>query len=68
MIDSKKLIESDREVQMDYLHYRFKNWKPFEYMSLPEGQKRIARAYMRQELREKEERNKEIEKAFGGGG
>lgn len=57
---------------MDYLHYRFKNWKPFEYMSLPEGQKRIARAYMRaymrQELRDKEERNKEIEKAFGGGG
>ena len=47
---------------MDYLHYRFKNWKPFE------GQKRIARAYMRQELRDKEERNKEIEKAFGGGG
>ncbi len=53
---------------MDYLHYRFKNWKPFEYMSLPEGQKRIARAYMRQELRDKEERNKEIEKAFAGGG
>ena len=48
---------------MDYLHYRFKNWKPFEYMNLPEGQKRIARAYMRQELRDKEERNKEIEKA-----
>lgn len=64
----KKLIKSDREVQMDYLHYRFKNWKPFEYMNLPEGQKRIARAYMRQELRDKEERNKEIEKAFGGGG
>lgn len=53
---------------MDYMHYRFKNWKPFEYMNLPEGQKRIARAYMRQELRDKEERNKEIEKAFGRGG
>ena len=52
---------------MDYLHYRFKNWKPFEYMNLQEGQKRIARAYMRQELRDKkkEQRNR---KAFGGGG
>ena len=53
---------------MDYLHYRCKNWKPFEYMNLPEGQKPQPRADMRQELRDKEERNKEIEKAFGGGG
>lgn len=52
---------------MDYLHYRFKNWKPFEYMRLPEGQKCVARAYMRQELREKEEQEKEIRKAIGGG-
>ncbi len=52
---------------MDYLHYRFKNWKPFEYMSLQEGQKRVARAYMRQEMRDKAEENKEIQKAIGGG-
>lgn len=52
---------------MDYLHYRFKNWKPFEYMNLPEGQKRIAHVYMRQELREKEEIKKEIQRAAGGG-
>lgn len=51
---------------MDYLHYRFKNWKPFEYMSLPDGQKRIARVYMRQELQDKDEVNEEIKKAFGG--
>ena len=52
---------------MDYLHYRFKNWKPFEYMSLPEGQKRIAMAYMRQELRDKEKEYEEMKKAAGGG-
>ena len=51
---------------MDYLHYRLKNWKPFEYMSLPEGQKRIARAYMRQEMREREREIKEIQNATGG--
>lgn len=52
---------------MDYLHYRFKNWKPFEYMGLPEGQKRVARAYMRQEMRDKAKENKAIQKAIGGG-
>ncbi|MCI9181090.1 MAG: hypothetical protein HFG50_13995 [Lachnospiraceae bacterium] len=50
---------------MDYLHYRFKNWKPTEYMNLPEGQKRIARAYMQQEIRDKVEENKEIQRAIG---
>ncbi len=52
---------------MDYLHYRFKKWKPFEYMNLPEGQKRVARAYMRQEIRDSAEEKKEILKSFGGG-
>lgn len=51
---------------MDYLHYRFKNWKPFEYMSLLEGQKRIARAYMRQEMEDKDELNEQILKMLGG--
>lgn len=51
---------------MDYLHYRFKNWKPLAYMSLPEGQKRVARAYMRQEMRDKEQEAKEIQKVTGG--
>lgn len=51
---------------MDYLHYRFKNWKPFEYMSLPEGQKRIARVYMRQEMRDKDELNEQINNMLGG--
>lgn len=46
---------------MDYLHYRLKNWKPFEYMSLPEGQKRIARAYMKQELREQREQIRDMQ-------
>lgn len=35
-------------------------------MSLPDGQKRIARVYMRQELQDKDEVNEEIKKAFGG--
>lgn len=52
---------------MDYFHYRYKNWKPFEYMGMPEGQKLVARIYMRRELREKEERNRRMEKASGGG-
>jgi hypothetical protein len=51
---------------MDYLHYRFKNWKPFEYMSLPEGQKRIARVYMRQETEDKNELYEQMSKMFGG--
>jgi len=41
------------DVDIDYLHYRFKRWKPGEYMCLPEGQKRIARAYMRIEIEER---------------
>lgn len=49
---------------MDYLHCRFKNWKPFEYLGLPEGQKRVARAYMRQYLREREERAREMDRAM----
>ncbi len=52
---------------MDYLHYRLKNWKPFEYMCLPEGQKRMARAYMRQEMRDREEEKKAMQNAAGGG-
>lgn len=51
---------------MDYLHYRFKNWKPFEYLQLPEGQKRVARAYMRKEIREKEEYQEKLNQVFGG--
>lgn len=51
---------------MDYLHYRFKNWEPFEYMCMPEGRKRIARAYMRQEIRDREKEKEEIAKAAGG--
>ena len=51
---------------MDYLHYRFKNWKPFEYMNLPEGQKRVARAYMRREIRDKDELNEQIKRTLGG--
>lgn len=51
---------------MDYLHYRFKNWKPFEYMGLPEGKKRVARAYMRQEIRDKEGEAGAIQKAMRG--
>lgn len=50
---------------MDYLHYRYKGWKPFEYLNLPTGQKRIARIYMRQELEDKSEIYKELEKSLG---
>lgn len=50
---------------MDYFHYRYKNWKPFEYMSLPAGQKRIAEAYMRLEIEDKNRRMEEIETLFG---
>ena len=50
---------------MDYLHYRYKNWKPFEYMSLPVGQKRIAEMYMRLEIEDKNRRMEEIETLFG---
>lgn len=52
---------------MDYLHYRFKSWKPFEYMSLPEGQKRMAWAYMRQYLRDEEDRFERLKETAGGG-
>lgn len=52
---------------MDYLHYRYKNWKPFEYLDLPEGQKRIARVYMRQELNDKEELRNQLQKSLEGG-
>lgn len=51
---------------MDYLHYRYKNWKPFEYLDLPEGQKRIARVYMRQELNDKEELRNQLQKSLEG--
>ena len=51
---------------MDYLHYRLKNWKPLEYMGMPEGQKRVARAYMRQVIRDREEEYRAIQKAAGG--
>ena len=54
------------DVYKRQLHYRFKNWKPFEYMDLPEGQKRVARSYMRQELEDKDELNEQIRKALGG--
>lgn len=50
---------------MDYFHYRYKNWKPFEYMSLPAGQKRIAEVYMRLEIEDKNRRMEEIETLFG---
>lgn len=51
---------------MDYLHYRYKSWKPFEYLRLPEGQKRIARIYMRYEIRERNEMMDAIREAMGG--
>lgn len=51
---------------MDYLHYHFKNWKPFDYLNLPEGQKRIARVYMRQELAEKEKEKRELKRQLEG--
>lgn len=50
---------------MDYLHYRYKSWKPFEYMSMPAGQKRVARAYMRQEIKDRNARIESIENIFG---
>lgn len=50
---------------MDYLHYRYKNWKPFEYMSMPAGQKRVARVYMRQEIKDRNARIESIENIFG---
>ncbi|MFG6393848.1 MAG: hypothetical protein K1W24_06645 [Lachnospiraceae bacterium] len=50
---------------MDYLHYRYKNWKPFEYMSMPAGQKRVARAYMQQEIKDRNARIENIENIFG---
>ena len=45
---------------MDYLHYRYKNWKTFESMSLPAGQKRIAKVYMLLEIEDKNKRAEEI--------
>lgn len=43
---------------MDYLHYRFKKWKPFEYLNLPAGQRRAARVYMIKEIEDIEEPEK----------
>ena len=51
---------------MDYLHYRFKKWEPFQFLSLSEGKKRVARAYMQQEMEDREKTNEEIQKSLGG--
>ncbi len=50
---------------MDYFHYRYKNWKPFEYMSLPAGQKRVAKTYMRLEIEDRNSRIEETEALLG---
>ena len=51
---------------MDYLHYRYKNWKPFEYMALPAGQKLVAKVYMHLEIEDKNSHIEEIESLLGG--
>lgn len=52
---------------MDYLHYRYKNWQPGEFLNLTFGQKKIARIYMQKELQERLEKNQVILEALGGG-
>lgn len=46
---------------MDYLHYRLKGWKPFEYLNLKEGQKRVAAAYMHIEMEERTKHTEDLE-------
>lgn len=53
---------------MDYLHYRLKNWKPFEYIGMSEAKKRVARQYMKIEIEERNKSNENLERALGGEG
>lgn len=48
-------METDSDVNMDYLHYRYKNWQPFDYIKLSAAKKRVARVYMKQEIQERNE-------------
>lgn len=52
---------------MDFLHYRYKNWKPGEYIKSKIGCKKIARVYMQKELEDRQKLYEEILKMFGGG-
>lgn len=48
---------------MMYLLFRYKKWKPSEYFRMPEGEKRVTRFFMQQEI---EDRKEEIEDMMGG--
>jgi hypothetical protein len=45
-----------------YILFREKNWKPSDYHSIPEGEKKIINVFLRQEMSEKEEEARELRK------
>lgn len=38
-----------------YFLFRYKNWKPTEYWNMEYGEKRIAKAFMAEEMEEREQ-------------
>lgn len=43
---------------MMYILFRDKNWKPSDYFLLPYGEKIVVRAFLRQEMEERAERQR----------
>ena len=51
---------------MDYLHYRYKKFEPFEYLKMSEAKKKVARAYMKYEIDERIAEIRHFYQFFGG--
>lgn len=49
----------DNEVHVAYLLFRFKKWRPSEYLNMGAGERLITRAFLRQEAEEREQEKKE---------
>lgn len=49
-----------------YLLFREKDWKPSDYHRLPAGEKKVIRAFLRQEMEEREKELEELERSREG--
>ena len=49
------MIDENGEVQLMYLLFRLKNWRPMEYYECGSNEKLIIRAFMNKELEEYKE-------------
>ena len=45
--------------------YRKKGWRPYEYLKMPYGEKKITRAFFLREIEDIEEEMKEMEAQYG---